>query len=320
VRQFIQYVKLIGPQRYEAYFNRSELRFFAKQNIIVNKDPQLLETYYEPIQTYDKQVFKIESDFLNRLRVVGSPRQYSSNLQPFTLETYLCGGSLYYSKNLHLTPKPLPPAIPRSIPVASKHRSTTSLSLSDLQSRLSASFGRRRYHLTRQNLYMLKSLRPLTKVESADIGVFDFETINVDDKVVPFLCGVYTPLDGYKRFENLTLDHKALCKEIVAYILQPRFKNYCFFAHNLMGFDAILLFPAIVDYVVEQYKVPAKEAFSFIQNDTDLISFTVLPSSKQKPDRLNIKFIDSWRFLPMSLDQVGRALCQMRKKPLSFEI
>lgn len=139
--------------------------------------------------------------------------------------------------------------------------------------------------------------------EAREIHVWDIETVQRDDLLVPFLVGYEGP-KGFKAFtgQNCVAD-------FAHYVFDNVENSSVIWAHNGGGFDHQFLFAAIyLDTSFEIYPVLSGSS-------TILMFITHIPSGKK------LLFMDSLRILPMSLSEIGRKLWPdgtMNKGELDF--
>jgi hypothetical protein len=130
--------------------------------------------------------------------------------------------------------------------------------------------------------------RPDLKIgEASKYYVWDIETIAVDDVHVPiyiYARNLYNAAENYE-FEGID----SFCKGVIC----EKFKDSTWIAHNSGGFDSTFVHSWLEDRGVMHSRIPSP--------------MSIHRSLETVVNTLDIRFIDSYSFIPMSLAKIGPA-------------
>lgn len=132
------------------------------------------------------------------------------------------------------------------------------------------------------------------------VGTLDIETVVKNGIHIPFLYSFY---DGKESFSFMYTAPYDLLRTI----LQPKYKGYTFFAHNLSRFDSIFLLKHLAELDEQGYKV------NMIKKEDKFININITHKKDRKID-FNIK--DSLLLLNIGLDK----LCKQFNVPVQKTI
>jgi len=130
------------------------------------------------------------------------------------------------------------------------------------------------------------------------ILTFDMETY-VDGAIfVPYACGFYdgkiTHTYYLPDFEN----SETMILKCLQDMLSPKYHKYTVYCHNFARFDSIFLHQIFHRYF---------NVSNIISKELDVISVTLTSRIKSGKIKPRLKFSDSIRILPSSLDRLGKA-------------
>lgn len=230
-----------------------------------------------------------------KLQIARSQLQFTANFNPIFLEG-LPGGISAYARGYHRQTDfyPLPRKVARNVPLAISEAGVTINTLSKL--------GREFYRKFSTTTRTIRPRRGRVPARRTPFAVLDFETVTINDKLVPYLLGLSVD-NEYTAFSSNSPESTNAVEAFIARGVEFMLaKCSCrrVFAHNLANFDLILLVPHLVKYI--QHKHIGAEL-------SEELLFTVRGGrtiSVELP-RYGIIFVDSRHFLQMSLDTMGRA-------------
>lgn len=104
--------------------------------------------------------------------------------------------------------------------------------------------------------YLLNHLENslLTDLALREGGTFitmDIETITIDSKVTPYLIAAYNGSDYITSYAKSSADQKGLFTNFIKQLISNSFssnKNISVYAHNLSGFDGVLLMKHLLSF------------------------------------------------------------------------
>jgi hypothetical protein len=154
------------------------------------------------------------------------------------------------------------------------------------------------------NTKAFKNLKKENKMDSKNsFMTMDIETINIDGKITPYLITAYTGKEYIVNYTNESLDQNTLFSSFISKLLDNISigKTFYVYAHNLSGFDGILLLKHLVNY-------PRAQVEPLMFNGK-LISFKFIYSEGIGKDRRvkTIIFKDSYLMLPLGLRRLCKA-------------
>jgi hypothetical protein len=79
----------------------------------------------------------------------------------------------------------------------------------------------------------------------------DIETITIDSKVTPYLIAAYNGSDYITSYAKSSADQKGLFTNFIKQLISNSFssnKNISVYAHNLSGFDGVLLMKHLLSF------------------------------------------------------------------------
>jgi hypothetical protein len=117
--------------------------------------------------------------------------------------------------------------------------------------------------------------------------VWDIETVTVDNVHVPIYIYARNLYDAGQNYEFFGMDE--FCRKVVS----DEFKDTTWIAHNSGGFDSNFVHAWLEDHGVMHTRIPSP--------------MSLHRSLETNVDHFNIRFIDSFSFLPMGLAKIGPA-------------
>lgn len=123
--------------------------------------------------------------------------------------------------------------------------------------------------------------------EASKYYVWDIETVAVENVHVPIYIYARNLYDGSIRFEFYGMD--SFCRKVIS----DEFKGTTWIAHNSGGFDSNFVHTWLEDHGVMHTRIPSP--------------MSLHRSLETNVDHFNIRFIDSFSFLPMGLAKLGPA-------------
>jgi uncharacterized protein YlbG (UPF0298 family) len=334
---FIYKIVITGPQRSEEFFYSDQLDDFAEQGVELLLDRPLLKAYYR--RGTGK---KVKTTMLvdGKVAVVDYKANSKVAFKNLVSPIVRPGGVRMFAEGRHLATEAqiVVTVVPRETPLAYGHvDGVTYKRLDMLLPRLKEREAGKKFKVSRHRKYSTftctrhystgsfgKNASPHTsgrfikslKTEQSTpvkIAVFDLETVTVNGVLKPYMIGIYHD-STFKCFKCSDLSESdVICEEGARYIID-NLSGYKVFAHNLIKFDNVLFFPSLFKVLIEKgiEDLIPEEYFSFVSNGNQILSYTIKP--------LNIKFVDSLKFIPMSLESAGKAFCGRGKLKTSVNI
>lgn len=155
--------------------------------------------------------------------------------------------------------------------------------------------------------------RALTCHLNNKILTFDLETRTVNTKIQVISACLWDGETNYSFYlTDYNMSPNLLINDLLMTILQPKYKGYSIFAHNLSGFDGIFLLKSIAQLkLINEGK---DYDLDIIYRDGKFITITITKlttttnrKGEIKVNRANYYFYDSLLTLPFSLNELSKS-------------